>query len=197
MNKLKLIFIFLIFNSNLFSQIAPFPSPGLELGLIYNCNFADGCDYIPSSIFATNSDTLICGKIYQSFNNASGNLATHTRQEGGKIYYRTCQFERLLYDFDLIVGDTFYATYPSLTFYVDSITQVTLLNGDSRKSIWLHNTNSPNDVRQWVAGLGDINRGFTYTYDWEGGYEEFICAKDSTGLLLLANNNTNIFIING
>ncbi|MFK7774358.1 MAG: YCF48-related protein [Saprospiraceae bacterium] len=188
MNKLKLVFLFLIFNFNLFSQVTTFPSPGLELGTIYNCNFADACDYLTSSIFATNSDTIICGNTYQSFNNASGNLATYTRQEGGKIYYRNCQFEILLYDFDLIVGDTFHAINHNLTFSVDSITQVTLLNGDSRKSIWLHNINIPNDARQWVEGIGDINRGFTYAYDWEGGYEEFICAKDSTGWLWVGNN---------
>ena len=194
MIKLKFLFLFLIFNSNLFSQIAPFPSPSLELGIIYNCNFFGQCDYYDQSIYFTNSDTILCGKTYQVFKSFQNQYyQIFTRQEDGKIYIGNCNYEQLLYDFDLNVGDIFQVTNPPLTLNVDSITQVTLLNGDSRQSIWLHNTNSPNDVRQWIEGLGDVNLGLTYTSDWEGGYEEFICAKDSTGLLWLANNNNNTF----
>ena len=193
MNKLAIIFFFCISSFNILCQNAAFPTPGLELGRIYHCNFADLCDYIDQSIYASGSDTILCGNTYQIFkNNDDHSIATYTRQEDGKVYIGYCQFEYLLYDFDLEVGDTFQRINPPELLYVDSITQVVLLNGEMRKSIWLNNGFSNYPI-QWVEGLGDVNRGLTYTSDWEGGYEEFICAKDATGMLWLGNNNTNTF----
>lgn len=49
---------------------------------------------------------------------------------------------------------------------------------------------NPNRIFRWIDGIGDMDRGFLHVIDFEGGYERFVCQKDSSGLLYVMPNTT-------
>lgn len=115
------------------------------------------------------------------------------REENKKFYVIPENYpeEILIYDFNLIEGDTFVAHYAwgvfdSLTLVVESVDSITTLDGVQRKRFFLEN-----GIHQgrWVEGVGSLDWVFTYpTYSGSvsGGYI-FIC-NSHDGQTVFANN---------
>ncbi|HNE28708.1 MAG TPA: PKD domain-containing protein, partial [Saprospiraceae bacterium] len=95
-----------------------------------------------------------------------------------------CNDISLLYDFDLVVGQSFQGNSSPLL-KVEETGQVTLLNGESRRWIRLKEPYNGYFV-EWIEGIGDIDRGLIPNwYDFEG-YDIFTCARDASGDLWMA-----------
>jgi hypothetical protein len=95
-----------------------------------------------------NGDTIIGGHTYQKIMN--GGLREDTP---GRFYFYQFGFpvERLMYDFNLNVNDTFTSVMPcgvSADMIVDSIDSVTLLNGEKRKRMLF------GADEFWIEGIG-------------------------------------------
>jgi len=148
------------------------------------------------------NDSSICGDDYQYaqpdiFYNFFfiRSKEIFTRVDSQKVYYRfnsNCNFpERLIYDFSLAVGDTFYLetdltdfniNFDTTTFVVDSITFELHANLNRRV---LHLSNSFTfPSLQWIEGIGNKEHPF-YPLFSHGTEEEFytLC-YDSSGVQL-------------
>jgi hypothetical protein len=185
-----LLFFGLLFNANSFGQSIPFPQPGMEQGDVYVGNWT--MPGTPNASIIYLKDTVINSQTYSHFQNKF-NSDFYTWQLGGKIYFDWANgdgslvgYYDLLYDFNLSIGDTFYVNplaWGNHTI-VDTTYMITLLNGQQRKYIRLHDISSPSIIFQWIDGIGDIENGFLVYNDFEGGHTQFVCAKDSSGMLL-------------
>ncbi|MGB3546624.1 MAG: T9SS type A sorting domain-containing protein [Saprospiraceae bacterium] len=84
------------------------------------------------------------------------------RQEGNKVYLLSSSSddEIIYYDFDLVVGDTFYAPlqqpFPEAAAVVASVDTVTYDDGVMRKRIVLTCYDEPEFNYTWVEGIGDL-----------------------------------------
>lgn len=180
--KQLLLIAFLSFSYLLNAQYAQFPTPGLEFGAIYNCNMYDCADYYNISyIYRYQRDTFICGQVWSDFN------GTYLRAEAGKYWYlpylTNCPDPVLVYDFSKNVGDTIHLADIGDVKVVQTGT-FTLNNGEVRKKMVLKYLNAPSgQTFTWIDGIGDANRDFLRNYDWEGGYGQLICVRDSSGIL--------------
>lgn len=164
----------------------PFPQPGLIQGELYHESWPDETEYNATIKYV--GDTVFSLVKYSRFI-TRGNLYFYTRYDNGKVYLDFGNVsgglsgtEILKYDFLLGINDTF----PSVelgNLVVDSVSTITLLNGQQRKFMRLKNKYLKPYF--WIDGIGDINNGFFYVSHFEGGYEHFICHKDSTGLVYL------------
>lgn len=164
-----------------FAQYAPFPTPRLEFGSIYNCNVFDCPDYYNNSIRYV-GDVDLCGKTWNKFE-ALPLLGyyTYMRADSGKYYsLNFCSNERLYYDFSKQTGDTL-NLWDLGKVRVLETGLYTLDNGETRKKMLLKSiTNSPFDpIYTWVDGIGDIENGFFRRTDFEGGNEQLICMRDA------------------
>ncbi len=65
------------------------------------------------------------------------------------IYVNENSVERLLYDFSLNLGDTFYQGWMNIPMIVDSVDTVTLLNGESRRRMFFSYYHE-----YWIDGIG-------------------------------------------
>lgn len=107
------------------------------------------------------------GKTYSQLQVTSSEFPTTTqggmyREENRKFYFipENETEEKLLYDFNLILGDTFVATYgfgvsDSLILEVGYLDSVITLDGISRKRITLTN-NSMGKYGVWLEGIGNL-----------------------------------------
>ncbi len=119
------------------------------------------------------------------------------REENGKFYVIPENYpdEILIYDFNLIEGDTFVAHYAwgvfdSLTLVVESVDTITTLDGVQRKRILLEDDSHQG---RWVEGVGSLDWVFTYpTYSVSvsGGYN-FICNSHEGETVFANNANTD------
>lgn len=185
-----LITLLVVFTSilPLFGQtLYPFPQAGLMQGEIYHGSWTDPGNHNHS--FSYVHDTVIASLTYSYFD-GNGDLADfYTKYDSGKIYWvmRNADgspgYQLLKYDFSLVVNDTFYASGIG-NLIVDSVSYITLLNGQSRKYMEL---SRGTDRYKWIDGIGDIERGFLYKSDIEGGYEEFVCHRDASGSVFIKN----------
>ena len=181
--------------------LVPYPPVGLIQGEIYHNDFisiSTGGPLFFNTTIRYVKDTTISSVIYSFFDDNSGGY--YTRYSNGIIYYSDRNWdgsisgEIVKYNFNLLVGNTINLNgVGNLT--VDSVASFTLLNGQTRKYIRLRNSSL--DKFEWVDGIGDIKRGFKYKSDFEGGYEEFICARDISGLLYINNNSINCDSLSG
>ncbi|MBC7775333.1 MAG: PKD domain-containing protein [Phycisphaerae bacterium] len=181
--KYSLLFLLLFSFAISHAQLAPFPTPGIEYGSIYVCNPFDCATYMNSSMRYA-GDTLLCGETWNKFDLLPylGN-AQYIRAEQGKYYHLwNCNIQRLLYDFSKNVGDTIVTSdLGALT--VIEVGIFTFGNGEQRKKMVMQSLQASNPQTYiWVDGIGDIERGFFRPSDFEGGYGQLICLKDSSGL---------------
>ena len=76
-----------------------------------------------------------------------------------KVYWRINNHDTLLYDFNLLVGDTFSTVnkngFPCQDMIVDSI-QINNFMGINRKQ-WFFNTYTPFGPETWVEGIGNLS----------------------------------------
>jgi len=187
--KTKLVGAFLLMNAAFcYSQTyVPFPPPGMVQGEIRHGDWTAPGEF--DATITRVSDTVIAGVTYNRFIADTYPNTFWTRYDNGKIYEvhttgGTPTAETMLYDFTLTIGQTF--MHPQLyNPVVDSVSTITLLNGEVRKYMRLTSMYGSNI---WVDGIGDINRGFTYYHDFEGGHMDFVCLTDATGLIWLNND---------
>jgi len=122
--------------------------------------------------FAFSSDsTNIDGHWYHelliSFDNTGNNWRStgdFLRKSMSKFFHRENSEEYEIYDFSLVVGDTFTITEtsrnPEIDLIVTEIDSVELLNGTMRKRLFLRCEDAFGgasvDVRVWVEGIGDL-----------------------------------------
>ncbi len=156
-----------------------FARPGLSIGA-YHYNFFDGT-WNTSLRYA--GDTLLCGDTLLVFEWLSNtNTKVFFEIEGNKVYYRyPCNPGVVFYDFGLQVGETFDAPNGPM-FTVIETGQKTLLNGDVRRHLVLTvNPAMPLYTIEWIEGIGDVTLGLLpFFADFEG-YDQFVCARDSSG----------------
>lgn len=148
-------------------------------------------------------DSHFCGETYnvaEAFtqpSNIGGNFKVYTRNDSQKVWFRTdtnCTLpERLLYDYSLQVGDTFYRdTDPygwphfnsdSTWLVVDSIVPVTSL-GITRRAFYMKTLPFPT---VWYEGVGDIAHPFRHVL-YTGTEEDLLLlCMDSIGLNIFQN----------
>ncbi|MBK9018050.1 MAG: T9SS type A sorting domain-containing protein [Saprospiraceae bacterium] len=193
--KTLLLTCFLLSSIISMAQAVLFPTPGMVFGDIFYCNVFDcpNGEYSNWSFFYE-GDTTICGKTFHRMTHVHlPGYSFYIRVESGKYlqadYSDPCLPEKVIYDFNLQVGDTFVPAEPDGgtgefdTLIVEEIGNFTLANGETRKRILLQSLMYWWKEFEWIEGIGDIQNGFLMAYDFEGGHEEIICVKDSSGLL--------------
>lgn len=166
------------------------PQPGMMQSEVYIQDWTQNFQPLNYPVVYT-SDTVI-GNI--TFSKVG---PYYTYYDSGRVYFsysnvisNTSGFQ-LLYDFSLNVGDTcpLFATncwnvYGN--YIVDSVSTLLLPNGQTRKYMEL--TNGNNRLK-WLDAVGDIERGFYYYCDFEGGHHVFVCHSDSSGNVYGAPNS--------
>lgn len=87
--------------------------------------------------------------------------------------------EKILYDFNLLKGDTFHAGDPNLVqdFYVNLVDTIQMLNGDFRKRFYLEainpiDENSDANHIIWIEDIGNINGLMTNSNPWTVGWRQ-------------------------
>jgi photosystem II stability/assembly factor-like uncharacterized protein len=100
--------------------------------------------------------------------------------EGGKVYQATsgCA-QSILYNFDLQVGELM-IDGPYHLYKVEDIRDTVLMNGEHRR---LFDLLKGNQRVNWVEGIGNLKTGLLLN-------ATFVCAGDSTGLLLTNPNES-------
>lgn len=121
-----------------------------------------------------------------SLNNEWINTNIRLRQDSSsKIYILENGNESVLYDFSLIIGDTFYIESWDCEIIVTNIDSVQLNNGEKRKRLFLNNSVHPGEPPlEWIEGIGS-QFGLT---EYRGVY----CAIDLNNKLLCFYNNQEL-----
>jgi|GEM_PF-2491800 len=173
-----------------------FPQPGLKQTEIYHGDWTTGFQPFNRS-FIYQSDTTVNSFTYSKFSYipVGSSNPWYTYYSNGKVYWQgnspltNPMNGVLLYDFALNLGDSInLQSYLHFGFHtVDSVSTILLANGQTRKYMRLRNGTS---VVTWIDAIGDIENGFFYSADFEGGYEEFVCHEDSTGAVYSKPNTT-------
>ncbi len=137
-------------------------------------------------------DTIINGFTYSSFlpYNPHGRWI---KQDGNKIYSVLSwdlADEELIYDFDLVVGDTFRLDYFN-ELIVTAVFDTMFLDGILRKTIELQNIVIPSWTIWWVEGIGDLHGGLYYSYGGLGSFY-MVCYGNHSGLVYLDNDFTQM-----
>ena len=137
------------------------------------------------------SDTIISSKQYKQVYFSNDSLMSSwwyygaLREDSVKKVYFVRQSEvneRLLYDFNLNVNDTFQICYGSYPVSVSLIDTVTLLNGEQRKRLWF--TPGP---EVWIDGIGSTmglvsDGGYAYCITTDGGTIFLNCFSENDTL---------------
>ena len=154
-----------------------------------------------TDIIKTGATALFDGKLYtavqSSYNDGSNWIVRGWLREdsSGRVYHYMSDSasERLLYDFTLSAGDTFWyhpdlyqGVYP---FVVEKTDTITLLNGEKRKRITLEGYNYFHSS-EWIEGIGSTH-GLLYD----------LCIQFVTdiwcGLNCVYHNSTLIYTVSG
>jgi len=183
--KTILIFGFLLSSNSIIGQkLIPFPQKGLVQGEVYwGGGTPTSFEYYNLS-FKYVKDTIFDSKTFSQFVILRLGIENsfYTRYDNGKIYYHngTGGTEFLLYDFTLQLKDTFPSDKLNNPI-VDSISTVTLPNGQIRKYMELKNEYN---THRWIDGIGDIDFGLLYNWGGrEGERQFFVCQKDEAGIV--------------
>ena len=196
--KFTLLCFFFLIHFFSFSQNVPFPTAGLTIGDIEFPGLFSPVPDPSNNSFEYLYDTVDCGQLYHIFEMIESTYKFWMRADEGQYFltytFDPCNSEVLLYDFTLEEGDSFLTHYYDSFFWVPDtliVTEVStmqLLNGEARKKIILKSALHWNKTHEWIEGIGDIQNGFFMREDYEGGYEELICARDSSGMLFQNND---------
>ncbi len=109
------------------------------------------------------------------------------RESDGKVYTRTLgntSEERMIYDFNLSVGDTFVSYVPFVSKYVVYSIDTVSINGNLLKRLYLRNESIEDE---WIEGVGSINYPLIAPFN-------YITMSTSAKLLCLKQNNETVFI---
>ena len=178
--------IFVLLSSFLFSELKAQLLETPSNNIIYGYCYTNISPYTVSYGLITYKDTVINSLPIKFFSN--GQMFYNTN---GKVYlYDPFQnpYLILIYDYTLsTVGDTisvpgFWGSVTHLQ--VDTVGVITMLAGQQRKYLVLHDINNPSTSVKWVEGIGDLINGFDYyKYDGYCSYFYPVCESDSTGML--------------
>lgn len=160
---------------------------------ISHYNFFDG--YYNRSLAYT-GDTVLCSDTLLVFSWAvNPQIKELFRVDSSKVYYvlpANCS-SYLLFDFNLSVGDTFDATNVGGGWLrvLETGTRP-MLNGTQRRYLKLQPLGSTSGFyHEWVEGMGYLSYGLLPAFfDFEGN-STFVCASDSSGLLLTGSIYTS------
>jgi photosystem II stability/assembly factor-like uncharacterized protein len=185
--KHSILLFFYLLSGALFAQYAPFPTPGMEYGDIMVCNPYDcpGYGYNNNSM-RYDGHAFLCGYDWFRFESVQVTGSYYyIRTENGKYYdLRGCGTQALMYDFSKNVGDTVItADFGPLK--VTNTGLFAMPNGSLRKKMTLIGPGMFGQPQSftWVDGIGDIDQGFYQYFDFEGGHNQLICLKDSSGVI--------------
>ncbi|MFK8008986.1 MAG: T9SS type A sorting domain-containing protein [Saprospiraceae bacterium] len=148
------------------------------------------------------------GKTYSQLEVTSSEFPTTSqggmyREENRKFYFipEGDTEEKLLYDFNLILGDTFVATYgfgvdDSLILEVEYVDTVITLDGISRKRITL--TNNMGNYGIWLEGIGNLE-WTTFIYPAYvaslSGRDDLTCHSQESATIYPSGGNPNCDIV--
>lgn len=110
------------------------------------------------------------------------------REENNIIYEYSGNDERILYDFNLVEGDTFEVVniFINRDLVVLSVDTIALLNGDLKKR-WILDPVEPEDDSPvvWIEGIGNLNGLFTNDNSWsfDTPYSEVLCVYLSDNII--------------
>ena len=161
---------------------ALFSNPGQKYGIVYLDSYANYKKLNKSSFY--DRDTTINNLQLIQYTDYRSPLRQHYLYiEGVKVFYYF-QYKNslsLIYDFGLIVNDTFENNYYS-KLVVRSRDTVTFSDGKPRTHIKLQSLYSKKIV-EWIEGIGDINLGpffcaYIHPYDLR-----FVCLHENQNLL--------------
>jgi len=117
-----------------------------------------------TSIYKFQGDTIIIGNNYKKLYFTSDSTMTTWYYCGAfredstkKVYRQSSPYDILYYDFGLSKNDTVtvHGLFYNPLMVVDSVDTVTLITGEKRKAIYLHDSvNYCND--EWIDGIGSI-----------------------------------------
>ncbi len=133
--------------------------------------------------FDTNSVTLD-GKAYRRLKNTFSENSTswllrniYLREQSGKIYMYSTEGEQILYDFNVMQGDTFHSGSVDLVhdFIVNKVDTIQLINDEYRRRYFLEainpiEENSDANHVIWIEDIGNINGLFTNSNAWTVGW---------------------------
>jgi hypothetical protein len=145
-----LFFLVILGVNELIAQSKEFPTT--EATWRYNIE-----DPTPTEAFHTiqlTNDSIINGTTYQSINNGSSGFF---RTEGKKVYHlpKDSIQDILIYDFSLVEGDPFVASFYSLpidTVYVEKVDSV--LTNDGFRKRWSFKDEDGTVDGRWIEGIG-------------------------------------------
>jgi PKD domain/Secretion system C-terminal sorting domain len=163
-----------------YAQSAPWPSPGMQYGLIYVCNPFDCPDYQNYSFTFEDPIPDSCGHKWYY---VTSNL---TREVNGQYFVKgtSCGNDLLVYDFNLVTDDTLRNKLTGKDYLIYDHGVLPMLNGTTRRYQIVRLLQSPTSQPfRFIEGIGDAYSGFFPWRDFEGGHSRFICLKDSTGII--------------
>ncbi|MBK9981842.1 MAG: T9SS type A sorting domain-containing protein [Saprospiraceae bacterium] len=139
--------------------------------------------------------TMLAGKTYFELLQAEeenseewGNTGNYIRSENNVVYLYQSPNEVELYNFNLMIGDTFQYALPEI---VDSINNIILLNGEIRKQ-WklrcIYDDPETAIYSEWIQGIGNVNGLFAVN-------DATNCSADGDGsdIVCMYRNDTLIY----
>jgi len=155
-----------------------FSRPGLNI----NAYHTACCGTAHPSSYTFAYRTNLCDKNVLAFTRNDGMGTIFLLIEEKKVYFLYTNCSKILfYDFGLMPGDTIKEGFYQNSRLI-SKDEIMLLNGEKRMQFELL-TQFDKPVT-WIEGIGDVNRGLYPDEDFEGD-DIFVCARDSTGDLLM------------
>ncbi len=184
MNHYKLILAILLSSNFIFGQSTKelFSLPGYEI-IMVAINSAEAPDENMSLYFE--SDTLFCGESVLKYNTSYGEDIYLNVVDGQVMVIDTCDSERLLFDFDVSIGDSL--TVNGRRTEVVAIGDTILNDNKVRKtySVKAPDNVSP-DTELFIEGIGSQFTGLDYTKADSGYSTYFSCINDSDGQIHLS-----------
>lgn len=152
--------------------------------------------------FKLSGDTVIDNQTYKTVYKSQAEFPVNwnywggIREEDQKIWRKGTNNspERLIYDFNLSVGDTMWV-YEVDPMVVDSI-GFELINNETRKHIYFSYPDYPSLTELWIEGIGS-NRGILEpgSATFVGGGFWLLCMKENGEIIYYNPNYNNCFLI--
>jgi hypothetical protein len=159
-------------------------------------------------IYKINGDTIIDTSIYKKLLTTNDTLGISWAVSGylkeieKRIFFNNGISERLVYDFNLEVGDTLESEVnPNLLLIVNEIDTITLLNGETRRRLSFYLPSAPFFIEEWIEGIGSINGLLPTYFLYDGavmidGGETLLCFNENDTLKYLNELFNTCYISN-
>ncbi len=184
MNYFKLVIAILISTNFIYGQSTRelFSLPGYEI-IMVAINTAEAPDANMSLYF--DSDTLYCGESVLRFNTSYGENIYLDIDDGKVMIVDTCDSKRLLFDFDVSIGDSL--TVHGRKTEVVAIGDTIFNDNKTRKT---YSLKAPDGVSPeselYIEGIGSQFTGFDFTKADSGYSTYFSCINDMNGQIHLS-----------